>query len=504
MRLEGLESLSTAQCPHCQTVFSVPCRIDEYVLLRALWEQAGVWMIEALGKDKRSNVLVQVFRGTDHSQTRLRYFLRDVQRISKVRHPHIVHVLSMNTNQTQPYVVMDRAPGFQLAKFLSPGRLMREANALRIGLAVTEALATADQRKYVHGDVSAYNIMVDEQGHTTLFNFGWDRILRFRTEKGIVGGHPLYVAPEKIDGSPASRNSDIYSLGAVMYHMLAGQPAFEGNDDEETAMMRVGFLPPDLEAFRDDLSPTTIQLINGLMQPRKNERYRDYPSIIRDIRKAIAAEEATERDYAGAPSNDLAAALAGQDVEAPAGYHGHSDTGAFDVFSSPPTGETAAGTGSAAGSGRGKRRVRRRNDSTLMIIVAIALVVGLIIMIVLLANAEDWRNVNYRPPTSADIRANTRPKIQGADDTPIAIKQAAFAEAQDAVRDEVGNSATFVPFGETGVTVTKYPNGRFKVRGLVTSQENGQSYRRTFTIDVWATNAESTRWKTARLKLVSD
>ncbi|MBI1374478.1 MAG: protein kinase [Phycisphaera sp.] len=500
MRLEGLDPLSSAQCPHCGTVFSVPCRLDEYVLLRALWEQAGVWTIEALGKDKRSNVLIQVFRGADHSQTRLRYFLRDVQRISKVRHPNIVHVLSMNTNQTQPYVIMDRAPGFQLAKFLAPGRLMREANALQIGLSITEALAAADQKKYVHGDVSSYNVMVDEQGHTTLFNFGWDRIMRFKTDQGIVGGHPWYVAPEKIGGDAATRSSDIYSLGAVIYHMLAGQPPFQGDTDEETALMRQGHLPPDLEAFRDDLNPNTIKLINGLMQPRKQDRYKDFPSILRDIRKAIATESTVVREYDEPPANDLAAALAGQAYDGPAGYHG--DPSVFDQGGALGGGP---GGGAAGGATRPVRRTRRRNDPTLLIIVSVVLIVGLIIMVVLLANAEKWRNVNYRPPTSADIRANTRPAMPGADDTPESVKRGAYDEAVYTVRDalENGDSADFVPLSNPDVTVTKYPNHHYNVKGYVTSKDDsGASVRRRFTIEVWPTNKEATRWKSARPTLV--
>jgi len=497
MRLDGLQPLSSGQCPHCGTVFSVPCRIDEYVLLRPLWEQAGVWMIEALGKDKQTPVLMQVFRGSDHSQTRLRYFLRDVQRISKLRHIHIVHVVAMNTNQSQPYVVMERAQGHQLSKYLMPGRLMREVNALNIALAIAEALAAADQKKYVHGDVSASNVMVDEVGHVTVFNFGWDRILRFKTEEGIVGGNPLYVAPEKVRGEAASRSSDIYSLGAVFYHMLAGNPPFQGEDDEETALMRLDHLPPDINDFRDDLNGHTTKLVDGLLQPKKSQRYQDYVSIIRDIRKAVTAvqHEARAAGVTAKQETDEFSELFGeQQTREPAGYHG-ADPTVFNDMEPVVRASTAAYS---------KRRSSRRNDPTLMIIVGVALVVGLIVMVVLLANADSWRHVNYREPARQNTPRHLQP-LPGMDVTPEHVKRQAYDEAKYFMQDYLDNpgTANFLPFTDERVTVTKYPSGHYMVRGYVTSQDDGgQTVRRRYNMEVWPTNKAKTRWKAARPQLV--
>ena len=156
-------------------------------------------------------------------------FLREAQIVGQLSHPAIVNLFDVGVEETGiAYLVMEYISGRTLQQLLAESPVpWPRACAWAADLA--HALGRAHQAGIIHGDVKPANIMVTEDGHVKLSDFG---IARFATQvsgSGRIMGTPAYLAPEQIQGEPHSSKSDIFSLGIVLYQMLTGVPPFEGS-----------------------------------------------------------------------------------------------------------------------------------------------------------------------------------------------------------------------------------------------------------------------------------
>src|SRR2546423_3351082 len=156
-------------------------------------------------------------------------FLREAQIVGQLSHPAIVSLFDVGVEETGiAYLVMEYISGRTLQQLLAESPVpWPRACAWVADLA--HALGRAHQAGIIHGDVKPGNIMVTEDGHVKLSDFG---IARFATQvsgSGRIMGTPAYLAPEQIQGEPHSSKSDIFSLGIVLYQMLTGVPAFDGS-----------------------------------------------------------------------------------------------------------------------------------------------------------------------------------------------------------------------------------------------------------------------------------
>ena len=156
-------------------------------------------------------------------------FLREAQIVGQLSHPAIVNLFDVGVEETGiAYLVMEYINGRTLQQLLAESPVpWPRACAWAADLA--HALGRAHQAGIIHGDVKPANIMVTEDGHVKLSDFG---IARFATQvsgSGRIMGTPAYLAPEQIQGEPHSSKSDIFSLGIVLYQMLTGVPPFEGS-----------------------------------------------------------------------------------------------------------------------------------------------------------------------------------------------------------------------------------------------------------------------------------
>src|SRR5690349_19416993 len=179
---------------------------------------------------------------------------------AKLSDPHIAAVHDYGEalrpdGSTAPFVVMELLDGESLAARLAGGPLAWP-DAARIGAEVAAGLATAHARRVVHRDIKPGNIMLTPTG-TKILDFGISAITGAPDddETGVTFGTPAYVAPERLDGTPAEPATDVYALGAVLFEMVDGEPPYPVDTWEEYASARATPpkpLPADLPpAFRD-------------------------------------------------------------------------------------------------------------------------------------------------------------------------------------------------------------------------------------------------------------
>jgi tRNA A-37 threonylcarbamoyl transferase component Bud32 len=177
-------------------------------------------------------------------------FRREAQALARLSHPAIVTVHDVSFDRGSPFLVEEHVAGSPLTHVLSALGPLPPARAAEIAADVADALAAAHDRGIVHRDVKPANIMLLPSGRVKVLDFGiaWAPWWTPLTEASEVQGTALYCSPEQVRGEPVDGRSDVYSLGVVLYELLAGHPPFTGEGPLSVARRHVEEPPPQLPA----------------------------------------------------------------------------------------------------------------------------------------------------------------------------------------------------------------------------------------------------------------
>ena len=208
-------------------------------------------------------------RRRDTSGVLNKRFEREARAEAKIVHPNVVSVHDYGVNEDgRPYIVMDYVDGEPLADLIAGTPLSSERVAA-IGFGIARALAAAHKLGIFHRDVKPANIIVDNQGIPHLMDFGLARELDDQdpgvTAPGILVGTAHYVAPEQARYGTASSAADLYSLGAVLYHALTGEPPFSGGNAFDVALRRFEEDPVELRELLPAADSELTELIHALL-----------------------------------------------------------------------------------------------------------------------------------------------------------------------------------------------------------------------------------------------
>jgi serine/threonine-protein kinase len=215
---------------------------------------ATVW--EAEDKVLTRRVAIKVLHphlaGDDGFRTRFR---REAVAAARLAHPHIVTTYDTGRDADVAYIVMELVDGTTLARLLKSRGQLPVAKAIDVAAQVADALACAHVHGVVHRDVKPANILLREDGHVKVADFGIAKAGAGNdlTRTGVVMGTAKYLSPEQVSGHPADPGSDIYSLGIVLYEMLCGAPPFVGDTELSTAVARLTAAPGSLRDRRQDI-----------------------------------------------------------------------------------------------------------------------------------------------------------------------------------------------------------------------------------------------------------
>jgi serine/threonine-protein kinase len=222
---------------------------------------AAVW--EAEDKVLTRRVAIKVLHphlaGDDGFRTRFR---REAVAAAKLAHPHIVTTYDTGRDGDFAYIVMELVDGTTIARELKSRGPLPVAQAVDVAVQVADALACAHSHGVVHRDVKPANILLREDGHVKVADFGIAKAGSGGdlTRTGVVMGTAKYLSPEQVSGSPADAGSDIYAHGIVLYEMLAGTPPFIGDTELSTAVARLTAAPGSLRDRRADV-PRSLEAV---------------------------------------------------------------------------------------------------------------------------------------------------------------------------------------------------------------------------------------------------
>src|ERR687887_551682 len=224
----------------------------------------------------------------------LERFRREARAVAQLSHPHIVGVIDAGEDEGRPYIVFEYVEGATLKERIRHlGRLPVD-EAIAYAIEIARALGCAHAHGIVHRDVKPQNVLIDEEGSAKVTDFGIARSLNEEglTADGRVLGTTDYVSPEQALGHDVNGQSDIYSLGVVLYEMLVGDVPFHGETQVSVAMKHVREDMPDLQSRRPEASATLASVLDRMTDKDLKRRYPDVPSLVADLEEALAIEAA--------------------------------------------------------------------------------------------------------------------------------------------------------------------------------------------------------------------
>jgi len=237
-----------------------------------------------LAKDSGLNryVALKILRsdlGDDPSFSRK--FLEEVEVTASLAHPNIIRVFTLGEQEGRLYLVMEHLDEPSLENRMDKQPKVSEREVLEIGIGIASALQFAhEETGLIHRDIKPGNILFGRGNIPKLADFGLAAGARSALgQQDEIWGTPYYVSPERLLREPEDIRSDIYSLGATLYHAMAGRPPFEAETAEEVAKRHISDRPPPLRSLCPDAQEQTVITIDQCLAKNSGHRHASYEKL---------------------------------------------------------------------------------------------------------------------------------------------------------------------------------------------------------------------------------
>ena len=302
LEIEADTAGTAVACPQCGTNLTVPKKgiepgttIQGFHIERILGHggMGTVYLARQLSLDRLVALKILLPEYTAH-ESHVQRFLNEVRLAARLQHPNVVATYEAGEDGAVRFLAMEYVPGTSLDLALRRQGPMQEGPALRLVAKLAQALAYAwNKHHIIHRDIKPANILLDEDGEPKLADMGLSKSLddRGQTISGTIMGTPNYMSPEQVEGlSDVDCRTDMYSLGATLYHMLTGHVPFAGSSIADTLRKQVMEELPDPRDANPAISEQTVDLLQILLAKDRDERYADWETLIGDIEYVLAGK----------------------------------------------------------------------------------------------------------------------------------------------------------------------------------------------------------------------
>ncbi len=231
----------------------------------------------------------------------LERFRREARAVAQLNHPHVVGVIDAGEDDGTPYIVFEYVEGETLKDRIRRFGRLPVGEAVAYAIEIARALGAAHDHHIVHRDVKPQNVLIDEEGTAKVTDFG---IARSLTEEGLTAdgrvlGTTDYVSPEQALGQDVGPESDLYSLGVVLFEMLTGDVPFHGENQVSVAMKHVREELPDVQLRRPEVSSALAAVVDRATAKDLERRYSNDRELIADLEDVLAIETARSGQATG-------------------------------------------------------------------------------------------------------------------------------------------------------------------------------------------------------------
>jgi serine/threonine protein kinase len=216
-------------------------------------------------------------------------FLEEVEITASLAHPNIIRVFTLGEQEGRLYLVMEHLDEPSMEHRMEKHGKLPERDVLEIGIGIASALQFAhEETGLIHRDIKPGNILFGRGKIPKLADFGLAAGARSALQQqDEIWGTPYYVSPERLLRQPEDIRSDIYSLGATLYHALAGRPPFDAETAEEVARRHISDRPPPLRSFCPHAQEQTVFTLDKCLNKDPEARWSNYEDFIRQMADAL-------------------------------------------------------------------------------------------------------------------------------------------------------------------------------------------------------------------------
>jgi serine/threonine protein kinase len=283
MDMSTIQIFSRVACSACGVEFIARCHIDRFQILESIAEGGTSSVFKA--RDSGSGILVALKiiaqdPGADSAVLDQRE--AHALAIAGIHHTNIVRIFHVGKTSEYFYLAMELLGGETMDDWIASKGRLEEATVLKIGIEAAEGLSALLVQGLLHRDVKPANIMFTESRSVKLVDFGLSS-----PALGEIWGTPNYIAPEKLTEKPDDFRSDIFSLGATLFHALAGRAPCETEHIPLEALRELKKHPVDLRSLVPEFHEGTVQVIGRMMALEPTERPAGYRELIEQLHEVL-------------------------------------------------------------------------------------------------------------------------------------------------------------------------------------------------------------------------
>ena len=273
---------------------------DRYEIIKSIGEGGMANVYLAYDTILERNVAVKVLRGDLSTDEKfVRRFQREALQAARITHENIVDVYDVGEDNGEYYIVMEYVEGKHLKSLLKKRGKLTIPEVVDIMLQVTSGLSVAHDQYIIHRDIKPQNIMILENGLVKLTDFGIAVAMNSTqlTQTNSVMGSVHYLPPEQANGKGATLQSDIYSLGILMYELLTGKLPYRGDNAVEVALKHLKEPMPSVRTTIPDIPQSIENIILRATAKNPKNRYADAREMNEDLKTCLDESRKNEERY---------------------------------------------------------------------------------------------------------------------------------------------------------------------------------------------------------------
>lgn len=284
----ALEPFTKLKCLNCGEMVRVRRKFDHFVITRQIGEGGMSRVFEAEDETLGRRVALKILnRQYSRDAGRVEQFRREALITATVTHPNVIKLYSVGYDQGYFYIAMELVGGGSLDQRIKDAGKLAEPEVLRIGREVAEGLRAAERAGLIHRDVKPANILFTETDTAKVVDFGLALFAERDVDRsGEIWATPYYVAPEKVLENREDFRSDIFSLGATMFHALTGKPPHKADTNALHELKIIKCRRVTLEDSGLRFGMHTHRVVNRMLSFKPEDRYETYDQVIEELRLA--------------------------------------------------------------------------------------------------------------------------------------------------------------------------------------------------------------------------